>query len=422
MVREIRGGGCRTITAHKTSTKKELLEEALNLFFPNGVSKFGSLNKFTYDLLDYQENAIEEKLTVGHMYNSSKLTSPRFYLVTNSLNSDTAEASTEMNCIDLDHDASQSIRKNVRKRSRSKAIENEDACSTSKSSNILDEFLSFDPETGGEPQSHFGTMEELEQLLQSNPESPSDSVQDATKVLVDVDELLFQKDFETAINNSLGIHQVEQRPMWTGTENTCSSLKEILMELNSKINTEKISKFNIYRADIFNCCNRALRRKMFSPFNKISVLFSDIEGNSEGAVDAGGPMREMFRLVIGYIQNSRMFFGEEKKYLTLDGEALQKEHYFEVGRLLALTLIHGGPTPSFSSKSLYSAVVGDGFSETDITLNDVESEIREKILKVDVINDFLALQKYVDDEAVFAIAGWPIIRKMEDKLAMLKDI
>lgn len=86
-------------------------------------------------------------------------------------------------------------------------------------------------------------------------------------------------------------------------------------------------------------------------------MFSDIGGNSEGALDAGGPMREMFRLVIGYIRSSKMFFGEDKKCITLDGEALQKEHYFEAGRLIALSLIHGGPAPYFFSKSLYSTVV-----------------------------------------------------------------
>lgn len=216
------------------------------------------------------------------------------------------------------------------------------------------------------------------------------------------------------------MHEGEQSPKLNATDNTCASLEEILKELNNKINTDIISKFNIYRADIFNCCIRALRRKTFFPFNKISVLFSDIEGNSEGAVDAGGPMREMFRLVIGYIRNSRMFFGEDKKYITLDGESLQKEHYFEVGRLIALSLIHGGPAPYFFSKSLYTAMVEEGFSETNFTLNDVEKEIRETILKVDSFNEFTELQKYVEDDAVFAIAGWPIIRKMEDKFTMLK--
>lgn len=65
-------------------------------------------------------------------------------------------------------------------------------------------------------------------------------------------------------------------------------------------------------------------------------------------------------------------------------------------------------------------MVHEGFSESDITLNEVENEIREKILKVDLFYDFTALQKYVEDEAVFAIAGWPIIRNVDDMSTMLK--
>ncbi|CAH0560577.1 unnamed protein product [Brassicogethes aeneus] len=145
---------------------------------------------------------------------------------------------------------------------------------------------------------------------------------------------------------------------------------------------------------------------MFSPFNKISVLFSDIEGNSEGVVDAGGPMREMFRLVIGYIRNSRMFFGEENKYITLDGEALQKEHYFKVG-LIALSIIHGGPALSFFSKSLYSGVVGEGYSKTDFTLNDVENEIREKILKVDSTSSWIYKNTWKMKRFLLSLVGQP---------------
>ena len=39
-------------------------------------------------------------------------------------------------------------------------------------------------------------------------------------------------------------------------------------------------------------------RKRFSPYNRISIKFADNEGNSEGAVDVGGPKREFLRLVV----------------------------------------------------------------------------------------------------------------------------
>lgn len=68
------------------------------------------------------------------------------------------------------------------------------------------------------------------------------------------------------------------------------SLKDILSDLAKKIDLEgnKISKFNICRNDIWEGAKRELARKSFSPFNKISVKFSDDAGISEGAVDLGG--------------------------------------------------------------------------------------------------------------------------------------
>ena len=41
-----------------------------------------------------------------------------------------------------------------------------------------------------------------------------------------------------------------------------------------------------------------MTRKRFSPLQNIYVKFPDIEGNSEGAVDVGGPKMEFLRLAV----------------------------------------------------------------------------------------------------------------------------
>lgn len=48
---------------------------------------------------------------------------------------------------------------------------------------------------------------------------------------------------------------------------------------------------------------RGLKRKGFSPYNKISVCFTNCSGQSEGAINKGGPTREMFRLLMDHIKN-----------------------------------------------------------------------------------------------------------------------
>lgn len=75
---------------------------------------------------------------------------------------------------------------------------------------------------------------------------------------------------------------------------TSWSLQAILEQLALEINEDKISKFNISRSHLWEGDLRGLRRKSFSPDNKVSVKFTDDSGTSEGAIDLGGPKREFF--------------------------------------------------------------------------------------------------------------------------------
>ncbi|KAK4887472.1 hypothetical protein RN001_003743 [Aquatica leii] len=210
---------------------------------------------------------------------------------------------------------------------------------------------------------------------------PTSSANDISNNMNDDIEEQFHIDTETAITKSLAMDKE-------------ISIKDILTRIRGHIK-DTISQFNIYiyRDDIFNCCVRAMRRKTFNEYNRISVKFSDIEGNSEGAVDLGGPTREMFRIVLNYIKNSKLFFGSDKKSISLSNDALKNKEYFETGRLIGLSLIHGGTGPHFFSEKLYSILVF-GFSETQFTIEEVEPEIKDKILKLLEFEDLPLLQEY----------------------------
>ncbi|XP_027886415.1 uncharacterized protein LOC114152668 [Xiphophorus couchianus] len=62
--------------------KREIIQMAIGLFFPNGRNREGSIADFEMDLKDYQEVAIDDKITVGQMFHVTKLTILRFYLTT----------------------------------------------------------------------------------------------------------------------------------------------------------------------------------------------------------------------------------------------------------------------------------------------------------------------------------------------------
>ena len=89
------------------------------------------------------------------------------------------------------------------------------------------------------------------------------------------------------------------------------TLAEILRQLQGKINTEQLSFINVRRSAIWVDTCRQLLRKRFSPNNRISIKFTDNKGNSEGAVDVGGPKREFLRLVVkAASEDSGIFTGQ----------------------------------------------------------------------------------------------------------------
>ena len=85
------------------------------------------------------------------------------------------------------------------------------------------------------------------------------------------------------------------------------------------------NKINIHRADLWGGVKRGLTRKTFKTHAKIDVKFADAIGNTEGAIDLGGPLREMFTISLRYVAN---------KMFTADGfikgmsESKGKSHIF----------------------------------------------------------------------------------------------
>ncbi|XP_048040617.1 uncharacterized protein LOC125264845 [Megalobrama amblycephala] len=81
-VRTKKGGGTRKISVSKDCRKKDLLEKATELFFPDEKSSMGSFTDFVVDVTDFQEQTIDEQITVGELYELTKLPVLRFYLTT----------------------------------------------------------------------------------------------------------------------------------------------------------------------------------------------------------------------------------------------------------------------------------------------------------------------------------------------------
>ncbi|CAC5395407.1 unnamed protein product [Mytilus coruscus] len=87
-VRSKTGGGTRTVCMRKDATRKEIMEEARQLFFPDGESKKGKLEDLNYDMWDFSERKLKSDITIQKMYEETKMPMLRFYLATWDKNKD----------------------------------------------------------------------------------------------------------------------------------------------------------------------------------------------------------------------------------------------------------------------------------------------------------------------------------------------
>lgn len=108
-VRTRLGGGVRKVSISKNARKFELIHEAKELFFPNGISSKGHINRFSVDLWDFKSCIVNEDMTVDNMYKLCALSRLRFYLVTKekekceTITSQTFNTVSVAECVDDDY-------------------------------------------------------------------------------------------------------------------------------------------------------------------------------------------------------------------------------------------------------------------------------------------------------------------------------
>lgn len=202
------------------------------------------------------------------------------------------------------------------------------------SSNLVKPNLSSGDELNGEI-CHIFKQKPL-YIRQIYDETDDNAVGVTESITLSDDDPLFERETLHAIEDSLresekGTSQVNE-PLTSFDDFTQKSTSQNIRKFRSI--------FKVYREDLFNCCLRALRRQSFNSFHKMSVNFTDIGNVTEGAIDMGGPTREMFRLILKYLQNSVMFDGntDVSRNVTINSVSLKNRHYHECGRLITCIL------------------------------------------------------------------------------------
>ncbi|XP_028653741.1 uncharacterized protein LOC114648718 isoform X3 [Erpetoichthys calabaricus] len=202
------------------------------------------------------------------------------------------------------------------------------------------------------------------------------------------------------------------------------SVEDILENLATQIKSEKVSRFNINRADIWDGALRGFKRSSFDPAHTILVKFSDNTGYMESGIDTGGPKREFLELLMQHVKNRTLFEGREtEKYLTCDSVAFDNDEYFIIGRMIAVSMVHGGPGPQFISKNLFNYILCEGIFSPD-TKDVCDPEIQMMLQKIKSSSSVECLRSTVEVYAtMLMIAGClcHVIRELSDKDKIVED-
>ncbi|XP_030415211.1 G2/M phase-specific E3 ubiquitin-protein ligase [Gopherus evgoodei] len=130
----------------------------------------------------------------------------------------------------------------------------------------------------------------------------------------------------------------------------------LLRELKLQVNNTKTTRLNINRDNIWSSALKGFRGRNFNPANTMEVKFTNCKGRVE--TDAfHGSKHEFFRLLMLHLQKSSLFEGSSSKNLSLDSQAIKENLYYEAGKMIAVSLVHGGVPPSFFSKTLFNCLV-----------------------------------------------------------------
>ena len=100
---------------------------------------------------------------------------------------------------------------------------------------------------------------------------------------------------------------------------------------------------SLLRSSIWDDTLRAIKRTFDEKHVRVTFL-------GESAVDGRGPRREFFMLLMNAVRENNSLDGQLTTHvLRHNTTALQNELYLCMGKMIALSIVHGGPGPSFSA-------------------------------------------------------------------------
>ncbi|XP_071602298.1 G2/M phase-specific E3 ubiquitin-protein ligase isoform X1 [Heliangelus exortis] len=198
-------------------------------------------------------------------------------------------------------------------------------------------------------------------------------------------------------------------------------VSNILKDLKLQVNT-KTTRLNINEKNIWDSALKGFRQRNFSPTNTIEIQFTNCKNKSKTHTSVS--TKRFFKLLMLHLQNSSLFEGSSAKNLSLDFQAVKENLYFEAGKMIAVSLVHGGPAPGFFSKTLFNCLVY-GPENVKPDLEDVaDVDVAQTIKTIKYTNNLSSLQSTIYNCYEFLAAAGCLrpITDLSDKNMLVNDI
>ncbi|XP_019211544.1 G2/M phase-specific E3 ubiquitin-protein ligase [Oreochromis niloticus] len=164
---------------------------------------------------------------------------------------------------------------------------------------------------------------------------------------------------------------------------------DVISNLALKINKTSCSRFNINRANVWDGAYRGFRRSSYSPNSGMMVKFSDDVGLAEEAIDT----------------------------------AADENEYFYIGRMIAVSIVHGGPGPCCLSPNFFMYLVGKD-KTFEAPIDDIpDEEIKKALLEIKNATSLSELRVITEKHSsMLQTAGcYRFMRTLEDKKKVVAD-
>ncbi|XP_030580903.1 G2/M phase-specific E3 ubiquitin-protein ligase-like [Archocentrus centrarchus] len=173
------------------------------------------------------------------------------------------------------------------------------------------------------------------------------------------------------------------------------TLPEIVANLSLPIDHKRVSRFNISRANVWEGAVRGFRRSSYSENCDMLVRFTDDAGVYEEGIDTGGPRREFLTLLMKHLKDRPIFDGPEgHRFLVYNANAVREDEYFLAGKMIAVSVVHGGPGPHFLSEDLVQYLAGQPSVKPTVNLI-TDEEIGKALREIENAATLDALQECI---------------------------